>query len=230
MDMDKIEKIILKIAKSKVNIRAVLSWISFLPTIALILYVIVLQNIISNKLIKDIIIFIILIFCQLNVFYSLFLVPFILCTPKSFYSELPKKIKKKNYNGKIIAVEIKKGFYNVILEHEKEFIVDMRGWIFKRTYIRDILLMYYHLDFYNKNKLKSKKCLSKKLFPNENIEIMFKLISGKEKKLWLIKNGKEKRSIICDWKIFITCTGALELRNKFAPDKHRHKTIETIYF
>lgn len=230
MDIEKVEKIFLKIARFKVNLRVILSWGSFLPTLMLILYVSVFQNIISNKILKDIIFYTTIILFSLNVFYSIYFVPFILCTPKLCYSDLPKKIHNRNYKGKIVAVEIKKGVYEIVLEHQKEFVLDMSGWIFKKAYIRDILLMYYHLDFYNKNKLKSKKCLSKKFFPEDNIKMVFKSRKGKEKYLWLIKNGKEKRSIICSYKIFMLCTGALEMKSKYDPDRYREKKIETFYF
>lgn len=228
---ERIEKIILKIVSFKINLRVILSWGCFFPTIMMVLYIVSLQNIISNKILKDIIFCIIIILNSLNIFYSIYFVPFILCTPKLCYSDLPKKIHNRNYKGKISAVEIKKGVYKIILEHQKEFILDMSGWIFKKTYIRDILLMYYHLDFYNKNRFKSKKCLSKNFFPDDNIKMVFESRNGKKKYLWLIKNGKEKRSIICSYKIFMLCTGALEAKSKYSPeDEHRQKTIETFYF
>lgn len=207
------------------NKRIILSWLCLLPPLLLVLYIVLFQKIIGIDWIKNLVFTIIIILFLINIFYSLF-VPFILCTPKS---KLPKKIDSINFNGKIKVIEIRKGIFNVMLEHKKEFIIDMRGWIFKKTYVRDILLMYYHLNYYNMQKHKSFKCLSKKYFTGENKQLIFILKSGKDKYMWLIKDGKEKRSFLCDIKIFFTCTGALKLRNKYEPDEHIINTVPTMY-
>ena len=89
--------------------------------------------------------------------------------------------------------------------------------------------MYYHLNYYNMQKHKSFKCLSKKYLTGENKQLIFILKSGKDKYMWLIKDGKEKRSFLCDIKIFFTCTGALKLRNKYEPDEHIINTVPTMY-
>ena len=122
------------------NKRIILAWISILPPIFLILYIVIFQHIIEVQWV-DVVLFtlIIVLFC-IDIYYSLF-VSFILCTPKS---KLPKNIDNINYKGKIIVEEIESGLFNIIFEHKRPFIIDMRGWIFKKTYIKDILLMYYH--------------------------------------------------------------------------------------
>ena len=88
--------------------------------------------------------------------------------------------------------------------------------------------MYYHLNYYNRNKLKSSKNLSKKFFPGQNISILFKMKNGKNKNLYLIKNGIEKRSFLCSFKIFIL-SGPLDRHTKYQKDKYYKNDINWFY-
>jgi len=131
------------------------------------------------------------------IFFSPIMVMF-MCTPKS---NLPLKINMINFCGDIKCNQKSHSKFDVIFSN-KSFEVDMSSWLFKKSYIRDIILMYYHLDYYNRKKLKQTKCISKKYFKGENMFITFNLLNGKQKKMFLIKNGKEKRTFICSLKIF----------------------------
>ena len=87
-------------------------------------------------------------------------------TPKT---ELPRKVNPLTYiNDTIQCKQITKSIYEVAL-YNRNLKIDMTSWIFKKSYIRDIILMYYHLKYYNRNKLKSFKCNSKRYFKGQNI-------------------------------------------------------------
>ena len=155
--------------------------------------------------------------------YILPVTPFI-CSPKD---KLPNKVNMLSFNNDIICKQLDRNNFLVYL-YNRELKINMSGWIFKKTYIRDIVLMYYHLNYYNRNKFKSSKCLSKKFFPGQNISILFKMKNGKNKNLYLIKNGIEKRSFLCSFKIFIL-SGPLDRHTKYQKDKYYKNDINWFY-
>ena len=178
------------------RIRVVLTWISLFPIVSLIIFLLV-QNYL-DLVIRKIIFFVILALLVFWPYYIILIVLFI-ATPSS---PLPSKVSMLSYISDIKCYQISKSTFDVSL-YNKLLKIDMSGWLFKKTYIRDIVLLYYHLDFYNRKIDSSWKCNSKKYFLNQNLNLIFKMKNGIVKKIPLIKNGKEKRSIILDVKILI---------------------------
>ena len=154
----------------------------------------------------------------------LIIIPPFLCSPKS---QLPKNIKIYNFRNDIKCKQIGKSIYEVSLDN-KNLVIDMTSWIFKKLYIRDIILMYYHLSYYNTHKLTSFKCNSKKYFKGENKYISFQLLNGKKIRIPMIKNGKEKRTILCDFKIFML-SGSLDRKMRYKKDKHFKNCVTNFY-
>ena len=113
------------------------------------------------------------------------------------------------------------------------FDLNMSGWIFKKTHIRDILLMNYHFDIYNNNnKYPLKKLRNKRLFIGCNMKVIFILKNGKKVIMHMIKNGVEKRSIIYCLKIYFPLmfmrkyrVGVISTNSK----KHYHCDLELFY-
>lgn len=195
------------------NKRVFFAWLIALPPILLVTYLLF-QNYIENIIIKNIYFIIMSIFYLLFPYCILMVAPF-LCSPKS---KLPDKISMLSFKNDIICEQIDRNNFIVHL-YNKELKIDMTGWIFKKTYVRDIILMYYHLNYYNKNKFISYKCLSKKYFPGQNLSIIFMKKNCKNE-LYLIKNGKEKRSFLCSFKIFVLCGPALIRSFREPKDKY----------
>ena len=204
------------------NKRVIFSWLSIVPPMLVIIFILV-QNYISIIVLRTIFFIIMLVLFIIWPFYLLLILPFV-CTPKT---KLPEKINVLTFKKDIKCTQKDFNVYTVSL-YNKELEIDMSGWIFKRKYIRDIILMYYHLNYYNLHKLKSHKCLSKHYFKNETILMEFILRNGKTKKSYLIKNGKEKRSFICTLKILFLA-GSLDRRTKYKKDKYYSNTVTNLY-
>ena len=68
---------------------------------------------------------------------------------------------KYSFQTDIVCNQLSSSKYEIIIRKNKTQILDMKGWIFKKTHIKDITLLHYHLDYYNKKQLKSFKCNSK---------------------------------------------------------------------
>ena len=145
-------------------------------------------------------------------------------TPKT---QLPKRINLLSFNNDIICNQKSHSVYEVIL-YNKVLTIDMSSWLFKKLYIRDIMLLYYHLDYYNRNKLNSFKCNSKKYFKDENKYIVYNMLNGKTKKIPMIKNGIEKRTIICSLKLLLL-SSSLDRRNRYKKDKHYVNEVINFY-
>ena len=204
------------------NKRVYFSWLIVLPPILLISFLLF-HNCIENIILRNTLFIIMLVLFILWPFYILPVTPFI-CSPKD---KLPNKVNMLSFNNDIICKQLDRNNFLVYL-YNRELKINMSGWIFKKTYIRDIVLMYYHLNYYNRNKFKSSKCLSKKFFPGQNISILFKMKNGKNKNLYLIKNGIEKRSFLCSFKIFIL-SGPLDRHTKYQKDKYYKNDINWFY-
>lgn len=203
------------------NKRVLIFWLLIIPITNIILFFIF-QNYFSDSLRTLLMVFMI-ISIILFPYYLIFVSPF-LCSPKN---KLPRDIKLYNFGDEIECKQITRSIYEVSLG-DKKLKIDMTSWIFKRLYIRDILLMYYHLSYYNSHKLPSFKCNSKKYFKGENKYISFQLLNEKKVKIPMIKKGKEKRTILCDFKIFML-SGSLDRRMKYKKDKYYINYVTNFY-
>lgn len=145
-------------------------------------------------------------------------------TPKT---PLPKKINQSSFINDIVCNQKSKSIFEVVL-YNKTLTIDMSSWIFKKFYIRDIILMYYHLDYYNRNKLNSFKCNSKRYFKGQNKYMLFHMLNGKVKKIPMIKNGIEKRTIISSLKILLL-SSSLDKRNRYKKDKYYTNEVINFY-
>ena len=156
------------------NKRVYFAWAIIIPPILLVTFLLF-HNYIENITIRNTYFYIMWSLNFIWPFYTVVVTPF-LCSPKS---ELPDKINLISFNNDIICKQLDRNNFIIYL-YDSKLKIDMSGWIFKKTYIRDIILMYYHLNHYNKNKLKSTKCLSKKFFPNQNLSIIFMSNNGEK--------------------------------------------------
>lgn len=105
---------------------------------------------------------------------------------------------------KVVVIEKKKGVFETTLKGKK-MIFDMRGWIFKKTTVADIILAYKHCSYYNSNLLWYKygawRLLGKDYFKDEH-DLIVEFITKKGKfTIYVIKDGLEKRSIILNIKL-----------------------------
>lgn len=203
------------------NKRVYFAWAIIIPPILLVTFLLF-HNYIENITIRNTYFYIMWSLYLIWPFYTIAVTPF-LCSPKS---ELPDNINLISFNNDIICEQLDRNNFIIYL-YDSKLKIDMSGWIFKKTYIRDIILMYYHLNHYNKNKLKSTKCLSKKFFPNQNLSIIFMSNNG-EKKLYLIKDGKEKRSFLCSYKIF-ALAAPLVRRGRWKKDRYIKNEVFNFY-
>ena len=178
------------------RIRVALIWLSLLPIVLLTIFLIVQNQLVL--VIRNIFVFVVIALAVIWPYYIILIVIFI-ATPKT---PLPKKVNMLSYISDIKCYQISKSTFDVSL-YNKLLKIDMSGWLFKKTYIRDIILLYYHLDFYNRKIDSTWKCNSKKYFKTQNLNLIFIMKNGNFKKIPLIRNGKEKRSIILDLKLFI---------------------------
>lgn len=95
------------------------------------------------------------------------------------------KIPIKNLPNKLVFIEEKKGIFYTVF-NEKKYVFDMRGWIYKKYYIYEILLTMIQLRFCE-NKVDNLLVSLKTNY--ENISIEFILKSKKQVLYSLISNG-----------------------------------------
>jgi len=197
-----------------------------IPTWYLFAHIILVPGLIvlQIKILNDIVMTILIIMCILFIPYFIYLLPRIGCPKDMFDIEFSKY----SFQTDIVCNQLSSSKYEIIIRKNKTEILDMKGWIFKKTHIKDIILLHYHLDYYNKNKLKSRKCNSKKFFPDKTISIIFKMKNGKEKKMYMIKNGREKRSFLLDLKIFFV-TDIRPREKKLKKDYYRPFVVINFY-
>ena len=153
--------------------------------------------------------------------------PVYISTP---FNKLPKSIHYYTYQKDIICIQKTKNLF-IVNAYNNKIEFDMRYCLFKKTYIRDIVLMYYHIRYYNMNKLGLSKSISKKFFQNHNdLFIDFYLLNGKTIRLPMIKNGKEKRSFICSYKLHNNFTNQIGWRKFHWPgNEYYWRHIESYY-
>ena len=197
-----------------------------IPTWYLFAHIILVPGLIvlQIKILNDIVMTILIIMCILFIPYFIYLLPRIGCPKDMFDIEFSKY----SFQTDIVCNQLSSSKYEIIIRKNKTEILDMKGWIFKKTHIKDITLLHYHLDYYNKKQLKSFKCNSKKFFPDKTISIIFKMKNGKEKKMYMIKNGREKRSFLLDLKIFII-SGLRKRGEKLKKDYHHPFMVIAFY-
>ena len=155
-------------------------------------------------------------------------------TPKN---EFLTNFSIKYYSNEIKCEQIDKYSYKIYLKNgdyktyksQNYFILNMRGWLFKKTHIRDIILMNYHLNFFNKNKFLYRKLFSKKYFENENMSISFELLNGRHKIMPMIKKGIEKRSIFTVFKYLFPCSLISRKNIKQITKKYYYWDLSSFY-
>ena len=205
------------------NKRVIFCWIWTIPIIIDIFFIIFSS---SFPIIVGRILACFLVLSGVFVPWSLIAISPLFCHPKT---ELPRKVSPLTYiNDTIQCKQITNSIYEVAL-YNRNLKIDMTSWIFKKTYIRDIILMYYHLDYYNRNKLKSKKNISKRYFKGQNKYIEFHMLNGKIIKIPMIKKGIEKRSFLCSLKLFVL-SSPLDKRVRYQKDQYYSNDITIFYF
>lgn len=205
-------------------------YISLIISIFCLLFRKIFSSFYQNEIVWDIINF--MIFANLIYFLLsfIFTIPFI-GAPKveSKPHLLPENvdISAINNNG-IICRETKKGIFTCFIGRKK-IVLNMRGWLFKKHKIRDIILLYKHLDYYHKHKLKSAKLLHKSYFKNEK-DCFITFVDKNDNKsiLYIIKNGKEKRTMLLSIKLFLIIT-IVSRRERWKKDHHKEYSIEMFY-
>lgn len=134
---------------------------------------------------------------------------------------------------KVVVIEKKKGVFETTLKGKK-MIFDMRGWIFKKTTVADIILAYKHCSYYNSNLLGAKygvrQLFRKNYFKNEHdLRIEFITNKGKYTK-YVIKDGLENRSAILNIKFLARLSwmpiGKFDDRGGFTDDV----SVDHLYF
>ncbi len=115
---------------------------------------------------------------------------------------LPDRVNHLYMNNDIIIRKLSYGIYETKIG-SRILKFDMRFWIFKKTHISDIILMYKHVYYYNKHKIPNRNAGKKDFFKSEkDLSIVF-IAKNKTIKKYIIKNGKEKRSFLAYLKIKI---------------------------
>ena len=202
------------------NKRCLISWAIFFPILFMLVFFVIQTRI--PIAVRTFLVVIMLVLIFLWPYYLVFAFMFI-CSPKE---KLPRKVNLCTYINDVLCNQITRSEFDILF-YNKTIRINMGGWIFKKHYIRDIVLMYYHLYYYNYHKLKSFKNLSKKFFPAKNLSILFMMKNGKKKELYLIKNGKERRTILCDIKLLFL-TGRIS-RRKNTKDEYYKMEVPDYY-
>ncbi len=149
----------------------------------------------------------------------------LLGSPKN---ELPFEINIITFSKDINCERINR---NKFLVHSwnKDIEFNMQGWLFKKRHLRDILLMYYHIHYYNSNKIPAYKVTNNKFFKGKNLSLLITNKNGKIKKIHLIKNGKEKRSFLFYLKVGMYTYPLIGIR-KYSSVFEHHAALIGFYY